>query len=95
MFTKDGRYQRQFGKKGKGESEIANCTSIAIDCDIVYIADRDNNRISLFTTDGCFLTSFGTRDSGPGQFNGPHGICVDDNGLVHISGCNNKRIQVF
>ena len=95
VFTKGGQYLRHFGEKGKGEGEIADCSSIAIDSDIVYIGDRDNNRISFFTTDGCFLTSFGTHGSGPGQFNTPRGICVDDNGIVYVSEQGNNRIQVF
>ena len=93
MFTEDGQYLRQFGKKGVGEGEIADCIGIAIDADIVYTVDRDNHRISLFTTDGSFLTSFGTVGIGPGQFNKPYGICIDDIGLMYISDSN--RIQVF
>ena len=95
VFTEDGQYLRQFGKKGKGKGEIAHCSSIAIDYDIVYIADGDNHCISLFTCDGNFLTSFGTRGSGPGQSNSPRGIAVDGNGLVYVSDCLNNRIQVF
>ena len=95
VYTEDGQYIRQFGKKGKGEGEITHCTSIAIESDIVYIVDREANHILLFTTDGCFLTSFGTKGSGLGQFNGPCGICVNDNGLVYVCDYSNDRIQIL
>ena len=95
VFTEDGQYLRQFGKKGEGKGEIGSCSSIAIDSDIVYIADEANHRISLFTCDGNFLTSFGTRGSGPGQFMHPSGIAIDGNGLVYVTDYWINRIQVF
>ena len=64
VFTEDGQYLRQFGKKGEGKGEIGSCSNIAIDSDMVYIADEANHLISLFTCDGNFLTSFGTCGSG-------------------------------
>lgn len=95
VFSENGEYIRQFGKKGTGEGEIGDCTSIAIESDIVYIADENNSRISLFTTDGCFLTSFGKKGKEPGQFDRPYGICVDNSGQVYVSDHMNDRIQVF
>ena len=95
VFTIDGHYLRQFGEKGEGKGKIGDCTSIAIDSDIVYIADSGNNRVSIFTVDGDFLTSFGRQGSRPGGFNKPYGICIDDNGLVYVSDQYNSRIQVF
>ena len=95
VFTEDGQYLRQFGKKGEGKGEIGFCSSVAIDSDIVYIADSVRHCISLFTCDGSFLTSFGTERSGPGQFNLPQGIAFDANGLVYVADSINNRIQVF
>ena len=94
VFTKDGQYLRQFGKIGRWEN-ISDCISVEIYSDIVFIADRNFNRILLFTIDGCFLTSFWLKGSVPVNFNQPHGICVADNGLVYISDYCNDCIHVF
>ena len=63
--------------------------------DIVYVTELFNHRVSMFTSEGQFLTSFGTKGEGPGQFNCPRGITVDRDGLVYISDISNNRIQIF
>ena len=69
--------------------------SLTIDSNIVYIADTDNHHISVFTTDGSFIASFGRKGSRPGQFKYPYGVTVDMNGLVYICDFSNGHIQVF
>ena len=44
---------------------------------------------------GTFVTSWGTRGSGPGQMSGLHGIAVDRNKRVYVADRSNHRIQVF
>ena len=59
VFTVDGVYLRQFGKKGKGEGELNEPVSIAIDSyNVVYVGEWKNNRISVFYY-GEFIKSFG------------------------------------
>ena len=41
------------------------------------------------------LTSFGSKGTGPGQFNGPWGIAVNTNGEIAVSDDSNHRVQVF
>ena len=51
--------------------------------------------------EGKFLTSFGTKGSGPGQFIEPYGIAVDKNGVVCVSdymettACNFFRYPLY
>lgn len=55
-FSKEGKYLLQWGKKGNGEGEFD--TPHAIDVDShgnVYVADRENNRIQKFDSNGNFL----------------------------------------
>ncbi len=43
-----------------------------------------------------FVTSFGSRGEGPGQFIiCPRGLIVDCNGVVYVCDEDNKRIQLF
>lgn len=54
-----------------------------------------NSRIAKFDRNGAFITAWGTRGSGPGQFSGPHGIATDRNRRVYVADRTNHRIQVF
>ncbi len=63
--------------------------------DLVYVGESGNNRVSVFTCEGVFLKSFGSNGSGPGQFNGPYGIAVDQCGVVYVSDYGNNRVQIF
>ena len=56
----------------------------AIECTSV---SRSNHRVSVFTSEGQFVTSFGRRGQGPGEFNYPCGITVDNSGVVYVCDC--------
>ena len=43
--------------------------------------------ISVFTTDGVYVTSFGQCGSNEGDFNFPHSVCVDQDGFVYVTDC--------
>ena len=76
--------------------------SVAVDSsDNVYVADSDNNRIQKFTSNGQFITKWGTYGSGNGQFNFGEfnyynkGIAIDSSGNVYVADTFNYRIQKF
>jgi DNA-binding beta-propeller fold protein YncE len=73
-----------------------NPAGVAIDSeDNVYITDVNNNRIQKFTSDGTFITSWGSEGEGEGQFSEPEGIDIDPEGNVYVADTGNFRIQVF
>ena len=45
--------------------------------------------------DGQLVHEFGGRGSDLGKFDRPCGICVDNDGLVYVADCSNRRVQVF
>ncbi len=56
QYTKDGGYVRHWGKKGTGNGEFDIAHDVAIDkSGKVYVADRTNARIQIFTAEGKFL----------------------------------------
>jgi DNA-binding beta-propeller fold protein YncE len=72
-------------------------TNVALAGDgALYITDGYGNaRVHKFAPDGRLLFSWGGPGSGPGQFNLPHGIALDREGLVYVADRENSRIQIF
>ena len=62
--------------------------------DMVYVSDW-NNRVSVFTSGGQFVTSFGMTGEGVGEFNYPLGVAVDSSGVVYVCDHVNNRVQLF
>lgn len=90
--------------KEKGLSSIARCgppfnrpTGIAVAGNgDLYVSDGYGNaRIHRFSADGELLHSWGEPGIGPGQFNLPHGVCIDAEGRVLVADRENDRIQFF
>ena len=44
---------------------------------------------------GNFMKKWGGPGTGPGQFDTPHSIVVDDEGLIYVADRQNRRIQIF
>ena len=61
-----------------------------------YIADGyKNGRIIKFDKNGKFQMEWGTKGSGPGQFNLVHAVTVDAQHRVYTADRVNNRIQIF
>jgi sugar lactone lactonase YvrE len=60
-----------------------------------HIAAQSNGRIVHMTKDGKFIEAWGTKGSGPGQFDCPHSIALDSKGRIFVGDRNNNRIQIL
>ena len=62
----------------------------------IYVADGyGNSRVAKYDRNGKWIRNWGSRGSGPGQFNIVHGIAIDAQGNVYVGDEGNKRVQVF
>jgi DNA-binding beta-propeller fold protein YncE len=62
----------------------------------IYVTDGYGNaRVAKYDKNGKWIRNWGSRGTGPGQFNIVHGIAIDAQGMVYVADEGNKRIQVF
>jgi tripartite motif-containing protein 2/3/tripartite motif-containing protein 71 len=61
----------------------------------IIVDERSGHCISIFSPTGDKLGSFGSKGSGPGQFNEPSSVTVDDDGNILVADTMNNRIQKF
>ena len=59
------------------------------------MADTDNHRIQKVSSSGSFITKWGSKGAGDGEFDGPHGMAIDNAGNVYVADFYNCRIQKF
>ena len=56
---------------------------------------KANSLVLKFDSEGNFIKAWGGTGKGPGQFDLPHSLVFDAEGLLYIADRNNARIQVF
>ena len=93
MFDKDLQYSHTIGEV-KGQL----IRPIGVACDNagqLYVADNGNDRVQVFTLDGEFVTTIGTKSNGDGEFNELTRLVLSSTGLLFVCDTGNKRVQVF
>lgn len=100
VFNADGSFSHKWGGPfatnihGPFNGWFATVTSIAVGPQgNVFAADFYNHRIQKFAPDGTFLTSFGRRGSGAGEFNYPIAVDVASDGTVLVADYGNNRVS--
>ena len=51
--------------------------------------------LQVFSSAGVFIRTFGSKGTGPGEFDRPSGICISPEGHVIVVDFGNDRVQVF
>jgi DNA-binding beta-propeller fold protein YncE len=77
-FTKDGKFLKMWGEKGAAQGQFSIPHSIAVDSGgRVWVGDRGNSRIQVFTADGSFVTEYA-------QFGQPVSIYITKDDTVYV-----------
>jgi len=79
MFSKEGKFLKQWGKEGSGPGEFDLPHAIVLDAKgRVYVGDRENKRVQVFDGDGKFLAEWTEAGSPYGLFLGEGRLFVAD-----------------
>jgi|SoiMethySBSTD1v2_1073268.scaffolds.fasta_scaffold00805_5 sugar lactone lactonase YvrE len=78
-FTRNGRFVKEWGKKGSGRGELSEPHTIAIDSrGRLFVGDRENNRIQIFDQNGTFIDEWR-------QFGRPSGISITRDDTIYVA----------
>jgi streptogramin lyase len=102
-FSPDGKVLMTIGKAGGATGATECCWQpndvITNAAGEIFISEghgqNQNDRIVKFSKDGKFLQAWGTRGTGPMQFNQPHALAFDSQGRLFVGDRGNNRVLVF
>lgn len=70
----------------------------------IFVLDAGNGRVQAFSSEGAYITSWGSKGAAADQFDFGSGgqsfefagsLAIDDDGLIYVADVGNQRIQVF
>jgi sugar lactone lactonase YvrE len=78
-LTSQGRFVREWGRKGSGPGEMSEPHTIAMDSrGRLFVGDRENNRIQIFDQEGRFIAEWR-------QFGRPSGIFITPDDTIYVA----------
>ncbi|MBI5866135.1 MAG: hypothetical protein HZB38_16825 [Planctomycetes bacterium] len=97
VFTAEGTLDRQFGAYGDGPGQFRLPTDVLVDGQgYIFVAEYGgNDRISKYTPDWLFVTSFGGPDAGAASLRRPQGLCLAPDSTLWVADSCNHRICHF
>ena len=102
-FTPDGKLLLTIGDPDQpaalqGGKPFNRPTHVAICPKSGYLFVSDgygNSRVHKYAPDAAYVMSWGGPGTDPGQFNLPHNLVTDRDGMVYVADRENHRVQIF
>jgi sugar lactone lactonase YvrE len=108
-FSPDGKVLLRLGKPGGNQpGQPHDPGSLYQPNDVITLPNGDilvaeghsdapntSHRIVRFNEDGQYLSEFGKRGSGPGEFMQPHALALDSQGRLFVGDRSNNRVLVM
>lgn len=101
VFSNDGKkHLMTLGEKnvaGNDRTHFARPQDVAFMPDGRFLVGDGltNTRVMVFDAQGKYLSEFGTKGTGPGQFMTVHGVTVASDGLVFVVDRDGRQVQTF
>ena len=86
-----------FGEQGSEKGQLNEPVGISFDVETnyIYVTELINQRVSIFKTNGEFVSSFGSHGSSLTEFHNPIGIAVLPGSRVFVADVANGRLMEF
>lgn len=99
-LTLDGKLLLTLGERGVSGNDATHFNrptdvEVATNGNVFVSDGYRNTRVVEFSPTGTFVSQWGTRGNGPGEFNVPHGLAMDTVGRIYVADRENDRVQVF
>ena len=91
IFSSSGEYLRKIG----GVGSLVNPYHCIQHGQYLIVTDYGDDSIKMFDLEGKFISKFGKRGNKDGEFNKPHYLSVNKEGLLMVCDESNHRVQVF
>ena len=84
-YDRAGKFLMQWGQPGKGQGDLEVPHALAMDSKgLLYVGDRWNNRVQVYTQKGKLLNSWT-------QFGRPSGLFIDANDIMYSGDSESRR----
>lgn len=88
------QFLNAFGHTGKGR--LKQPMALAVDQQKkIYVTDAGTANIKVYSSDGQYIKSVGSKGAGNGEFGYPYGIVVLPNGEIVIADSENLNVRIF
>ena len=91
IFSSSGEYLRKFG----GAGSLVDPYHCIQHGQYFIVSDYGDHSIKMFDLKGKFISKFGKQGDKDGEFNEPHYLSVNRQGLLMVCDAGNHRVQVF
>ena len=97
VLTTEGQFLKTFSQKANGQ-QLNYPWAIAIDSsNTVYVSENEDGSycVSVFTSQGDYITTFGGVGSEEGQFKGIYGLSINNSDSIIATDYGNGRLQIY
>ena len=91
VYGEDGGFKYSFGSEGSQPGEFNSPEQICIAQDgLVYVSDRENNRVQVFQQNGHLVRQFGNK-----VLEYPSGLAITPDGHIVVVSSNTHKLSIF
>ena len=94
-FNQEGKLVGEVGHEGSDQDELNHPSGVAVVSNRIYVCDRNNDRVKVYTKELKLVDTFGSHGRQSGEMNWPYDITSDGTDHLYIADSDNHRVQIF